>query len=264
MLLGAVKYEAPAITKSAFNCPTCQVLTTQYWFTCGAEAAEKNNKPKVFVWDDDFQKSLNSIENKQERVQLEKIAKRLQGKLPFLREMNFRGDHILHNLWFSRCYECDAIAVWAHETLIWPRVGAAPLPNADLPPEVRRDYDEASTILDASPRGAAALLRYAIQELCKFLGEPGKHLDTDISSLVKKGLDVRIQRALDIVRVIGNNAVHPGQIDMRDNRDTAEKLFRLVNLITEKMITEQKHIDEMYLSLPEGAREAIEKRDKGK
>lgn len=263
-MLGAIKYEAPAITKSAFNCPTCQVLTTQYWFTCGAGAVEKNNKPSVFVWDADFEKSLNEIQDEQEREDLAKFAQRLTRKLPFLREASFRGDHVLHNIWFSQCYECDAIAVWAHETLIWPRVGAAPLPNPDLPPEVRRDYDEASTILDASPRGAAALLRYAIQQLCMFLGEPGKHLDTDLASLVKKGLDIRVQRALDIVRVIGNNAVHPGQIDMRDDRDTAEKLFRLVNLITEKMITEQKHIDEMYLGLPESARAAIEKRDKSK
>jgi Domain of unknown function (DUF4145) len=126
---------------------------------------------------------------------------------------------------------------------------------------VRRDYEEASTILDVSPRGAAALLRLAVQKLCKELDESGENLNADIASLVRKGLDVRVQKALDAVRVIGNNAVHPGQIDLRDDRATAETLFSLVNLICEKMITEPKHVDEVYARLPEAARKAIEQRD---
>lgn len=82
-----------------------------------------------------------------------------------------------------------------------------------------------------------------------------------ITALVKKGLDVRVQRALDVVRVIGNNAVHPGHIDLRDDRAAAEKLFGLVNLIAERMISQPKHVQELYESLPEGARKAIEKRN---
>ena len=148
--------------------------------------------------------------------------------------------------------------------MIWPRRPGGPQPNLDLPPEVRRDYEEANAILDASPRGAAALLRLTIQKLCKELGEKGKKPDDDIASLVRKGLDPRVQKALDVVRVIGNNAVHPGEIDIRDDRPTAEALFGLVNLICEKMITEPKHVDEFYAKLPESARQAIEQRDKPK
>lgn len=69
------------------------------------------------------------------------------------------------------------------------------------------------------------------------------------------------QKALDVGRVIGNNAVHPGQIDLKDDRATAEKLFGLVNLIADIMVTQPKHIDAMFQGLPEGARKAIEKRD---
>jgi hypothetical protein len=134
-------------------------------------------------------------------------------------------------------------------------------PPLDLPPDVRRDFDEASTILDASPRGAAALLRLAVQKLCKYLGENGKDINADIASLVRKGLDARVQKALDVVRVVGNNAVHPGRIDLRDDRPTAETLFALVNLICEKMITEPKHVETVYAQLPDADRKAIEQRD---
>jgi hypothetical protein len=101
----------------------------------------------------------------------------------------------------------------------------------------------------------------AIQKLCKELGESGQNINDDIASLVRKGLNPRVQKALDVVRVIGNNAVHPGQVDLRDDRKTAETLFGLVNLICEKMITEPKHVEAVYETLPEGARKAIEERD---
>ena len=88
-----------------------------------------------------------------------------------------------------------------------------------------------------------------------------KTINADIKELVAGGLDPRVQKALDAVRVIGNNAVHPGQIDLRDDRATAESLFGLLNLIAEKMISEPKHVDQIYASLPAGALEAIDKRD---
>ncbi|RWM82678.1 MAG: DUF4145 domain-containing protein [Mesorhizobium sp.] len=145
---------------------------------------------------------------------------------------------------------------------MYPQRGEAPPANPDLPEEIRRDYEEASTILDLSPRGAAALVRLCIQKLCKELGQPGKNINDDIAALVKAGLDSRIQKALDAVRVIGNNAVHPGSIDLRDDRATAESLFRLLNLLAEKMISEPKHVDEVYAMLPDAAKAAIETRDK--
>ena len=128
--------------------------------------------------------------------------------------------------------------------------GEIPLPNADLPDEIRGDYQEARSIVSRSPRGSAALLRLAIQKLCKELGEPGKNINDDIASLVRKGLPTRVQQALDIVRVIGNEAVHPGQIDVSDNPAIAASLFRLVNIIAEHMISEPKAIEECIARFP--------------
>jgi hypothetical protein len=147
--------------------------------------------------------------------------------------------------------------------MIYPTSGSAPLPNPDLPHGIKLDYEEARSIVSFSPRGAAALLRLAIQKLCKHLGEKGKDLNTDIANLVKKGLDPKIQKALDVVRVIGNEAVHPGQIDLKDDTKTVEKLFTLVNLIAEAMISQPKHVDNLYKSLPPDKKDQIKKRNGG-
>lgn len=136
------------------------------------------------------------------------------------------------------------------------------MPNPDLPDAVMRDYLEAREVLDCSPRAAAALLRLAVQRLCSELGQSTKgNLDQAIGNLVKNGLPVSVQQALDGVRVVGNNAVHPGVIDLNDSREFAVVLFDLVNHIADRMISEPKRIAEIYAKLPQAAREAIERRD---
>jgi hypothetical protein len=137
----------------------------------------------------------------------------------------------------------------------------AEAPSNDLPSDIRADYEEASEIVDLSPRGAAALLRLAIQKLCCHLGEKGKNINDDIASLVSKGLLPIVQQSLDALRVIGNDAVHPGTIDLRDDRATAMQLFALVNFIANQMITHPRQAREIYGKLPSEKRDAIEKRD---
>jgi hypothetical protein len=151
--------------------------------------------------------------------------------------------------------------LWVEESLVFPDVSTAPLPNPDLDSGIKSDYLEARSILNKSPRGAAALLRLCVQKLCQQLGEPGENLNDDIGHLVKKGLPARAQLALDVVRVIGNNAVHPGQISLKDDRDVALALFGLVNSIADLMITQPTQLERLYARLPEGARQAIERRD---
>jgi hypothetical protein len=136
------------------------------------------------------------------------------------------------------------------------------LPNPDLPEEIKADYEEARTIISRSPRGACALLRLCVQKLCGFLGESGKDVNADIAALVKKGLNPKIQKSLDIVRVIGNEAVHPGQIDLRDQPTTATQLCSLLNVIADAMITQPRAIESLYAGLPETKLQQIEQRDK--
>ena len=49
---------------------------------------------------------------------------------------------------------------------------------------------------------------------------------------------------------------------MKDNVDTANKMFSLVNLITDVMITQPNQIDELYESVvPDSQKDAISQRD---
>ena len=159
------------------------------------------------------------------------------------------------------CTHCTEFSFWSVKKMIIPNSGHAPLPNNDLPEDITKDFEEARSIVNSSPRGAAALLRLCIQKLCKDLGEKGGNINDDISNLVKKGLPIKIQKSLDIVRVIGNNAVHPGVIDIKDDQKTANKLFHLINLIVEVMVSQPKEIDKIYDNLPEKDKKAIKRRN---
>lgn len=160
----------------------------------------------------------------------------------------------------ATCSHCRKTSIWLFDELLYPKTGNAPPPNADMPSDVRKLYEEAASISTLSPRGAAALLRLAVQHLCKDLGESGKNINNDIKSLVSKGLPGMVQQALDSVRVIGNEAVHPGQIDT-DDPAVVGTLFELINIIVEYMVSLPSRVDQTFSSLPEDKRDAIEKRD---
>ncbi len=172
------------------------------------------------------------------------------------------GFNIVNNrLTIHRCRCCGKKIIWIDEEYVYPDIVAEEA-NTDMPESVKQLYNEAGLIYNKSPRAACALLRLAIDRLCNELGETDKDINKNIGELVKKGLPSSVQKALDIVRVVGNKAVHPGQIAFDvDNKETAIALMKLVNMITERMITEPKEIDSMFDRLPVSVKDSIEKRD---
>ncbi len=166
-----------------------------------------------------------------------------------------------HPICTTICENCGKVCIWHKDMMIYPNRGSAPQPNPDMPEEVNKDYEEAASISIQSPRGAAALLRLAIQKLVVYLGGKGKNINEDIALLVRNGLPEKVQQALDVVRVVGNNAVHPGQIET-DDPEVVGNLFSLANVITEYMISMPNKISGLYKELPESAKKAVASRDK--
>ena len=170
------------------------------------------------------------------------------------------GNHQNNILGSATCQHCDETSIWIKDKMYYPDTGNSPFPNPEMPELVKNLYLEAASISNKSPRGAAALLRLAIQVLCKELEEKGDYINTDIGNLVKKGLPEIVQQSLDVVRVTGNDAVHPGQIDT-DNPETVGQLFDLTNVIIEYMIALPKKVSGIYTGLPTGKLDGINKRD---
>jgi hypothetical protein len=171
---------------------------------------------------------------------------------------SFMGFNVLG---VRQCWHCKNFCIWWEDQLIYPIASEFPVPNEDLPEEIRADYLEAGSIAAQSPRGAAALLRLCIQKLCEHLGYVGKTIDEATADLLKQGIPETIVKAMDVVRVTGNNAVHPGELDIADNAEIVSTLARLVNVIAENRISIPKKVGALYDGLPESAREAAEKRN---
>ena len=162
----------------------------------------------------------------------------------------------------AKCDACWEVTLFAKGRQVYPSSSTAPQAHSDMPEEVKIDFEEARQIFSVSPRGAAALLRLCVEKLCKTLGANSKNINDAIGDLVSSGkITPLIQKALDYVRVIGNNSVHPGSMDIDDDNDTVMALFKLINIIVEKTISDPKEIDDLFQSIPKEKRDHIDKRD---
>jgi len=165
--------------------------------------------------------------------------------------------------WRCVCRNCRNVSWWNQitETCIEPLIGGGPRPHIEMPEEVREDYEEARRIVGQSPRGACALLRLAVQKLCLHLEAGGGDLNDDIKKLVENGMPVEVQEALDSLRVIGNEAVHPGEMDLKDDVGTASNLFNLLNFVVDDRIAQPKKRKAIFAMLPQSKRDGIKQRD---
>ncbi|HUD03891.1 MAG TPA: DUF4145 domain-containing protein [Candidatus Paceibacterota bacterium] len=218
----------PIHAKEKFHCPHCGVYAKQRWSHLSAVGDVHTNR----YYDSNI-KGLTQI-----------------------------SSNLVEEWSISICEHCNGMIIWKGKTIIYPKEIQVAKPNTDLNADIQEDYLEAANVLSDSPRSAAAILRLALQKLCKQLGEKGENINEDIAALVKKGLNPTIQKSLDALRITGNNAVHPGELDLKEDAGRVMKLFGLVNFIAEKMLTEPKEINSFYEELPEGAKKAVEKRDK--
>lgn len=159
----------------------------------------------------------------------------------------------------SICAHCNRPSFWLSKEMIYPPTQTFPSANEDLDDDIKKIYDEAAAIASQSPRAACALLRLALQMLLSKHGGSGD-INSDIRKLVKQGLSVTIQQSLDIVRVTGNSAVHPGKIDFDDITDV-RTLFDLINAIANSLITLPQQVQNIYNNIPEEKRKAIEEQD---
>ena len=163
----------------------------------------------------------------------------------------------------AQCTSCNGLTLFVKGLLAWPKdLSDAPRPLDEMPEALKADFEEARTIYRLSPRGAAALLRLCVQKLFGELGMGNMSIDAAIKKLVAEGrLDTVLQHAADALRVIGNESVHPGTMDLKDNTQTAYALFEMLNYIVERTVTFPSRAKALFDSLPDAKKAAIAARD---
>lgn len=162
----------------------------------------------------------------------------------------------------SWCLHCEQYCFWKNQSLVWPVKPGLADPVDGCPKHISAVYNEARDVFPHSARASAALLRLAVQLICREKGLQGRDLNADIGVLVTQGLAPEIQQSLDLVRVIGNHAVHPGEIVIEENKEPIEQFFGLVNLIVDVLIVQPTKISKMFSALvPEAQQKQIAARD---
>jgi hypothetical protein len=242
---------SPKFGVGNFICPHCAAVSQQTWFA-GQNASDRILKAMQMIFHE-YRSHLQSYQEDAIKAFMQHMQTQLGGSFKSI---------VPNSVAVSICVSCDEPAIWVDKNIVYPAIGQVDDPNKDLSEEIAKIYLEAASIVKSSPRGAAALLRLALQKLLIQIGKVGKNINNDIKELVSEGLSPKIQKALDLLRVVGNNAVHPGQIDIEDNSEVAIKLFHVLNLIAYEMITRPKEIDDLYDDLvPDETKVHISNRD---
>ncbi|EAJ1768853.1 DUF4145 domain-containing protein [Campylobacter jejuni] len=160
----------------------------------------------------------------------------------------------------STCYHCERSVIWylkdENPKIFFPREVAIP-PEENMPENVKEIYEEASLVLGDSPRASCALLRLALQELMKYLKEniqiynglKNRNINEDIKEIINIGNFYQEQKesleeAMNSIRLIGNKASHPSELDINDNSEIANILFEMINFIVGEIITKPKEREE--------------------
>jgi len=241
----------PEYGNKKFECPHCNTVASQEWFTANNAGDTATNIVQHLY--------LNYRTSIHDHTQRQIVS--------FLKEINsgFKKNFysfVPKGFSVATCSSCDDFTLWVKNEIVYPKKTTLSPPNDDLNEDIKALYLEASSILVDSPKGATALLRLALQKLLEQVGKSGKNINNDIKSLVAEGMSPKIQQALDLLRVIGNNAVHPGQINLDDNTEIAQKLFGILNFIAEELITKPKELENLYADLiPSDTQDHIKQRD---
>src|SRR3984893_5893084 len=216
----------PQLGAESFSCPHCNAVADQDWYSL---FLKPENATEVVVLTLEALMLAKGSESDQ-------FVQRLKDNvLAYEYQEHPRNLKVkLLNLHVSRCYNCKGFTVWVRDRLVFPIKGNEPLdiieadfrqveedvqelednvPESDEHveasveevEEASEDFEEAAAILNKSPRGAAALIRICIQNMMPLMKETGKNLDENISSLVRKGLEVEIQQAMDVLQVVRKN-----------------------------------------------------------
>jgi Domain of unknown function (DUF4145) len=235
--------DEPQLGAESFSCPHCNAVAHQDWYSL---FLKPENATDVVVLTLEALMLAKGNESDQflQRLKDNVLAYEYQ---EHPRNLKVK----LLNLHVSRCYNCKGFTVWVRDRLVFPIRGDEPPDVVEVDfeevaedvqetaedEEVSEDFEEAAAILNKFPRGAAALTRVCIQNMMPLFEENAKNLDENISSLVRKGLEVEIQQAMDVLQVVRKNPSQTTEVGLKEENEAA-KIFltSLTQILKRRML----------------------------
>ena len=145
---------------------------------------------------------------------------------------------------------------------VWPKIRVL-CSDEKIPSEIRKDLNEAYSIIEITPDAAAALTRRALERsLRKYLKLTGK----DLYKLIEKSKDIlhpRIFKLLDTVREFGNFGAHLNEDDngeclFVEHKEADFAIQAVKELVNEEFVNKHK-ADEMIEQL-KAKKESVKKK----
>ena len=240
-----MRYVPPGPHKQSFTCPRCEVLAQQNWYHLLYD--QEGRIVRISKWAHDISTKLNHPLSTIGSDSLNPFLT-LVSKLPSdLSPVTESQNHL--NIAF--CQHCDRFTLWLGDAMIYPQTGGARPPHEDMPPQIRKLYEEARGVLPASPRASAALLRVALEGLLEEVGYRQGRLADRLKKAHEDGkLSASTYKLAETLRYAGNAAAHyePWKIDPsqgEEDREMVRKLFEFVKEVTEELVAKPRRLEEM-------------------
>jgi hypothetical protein len=229
------EYIEPQLGAESFSCPYCNTVAHQDWYSL---FLKPENAAEVRVLTPEAVNALRQGDAQRDNIkENDQFVERLQ-KNALTYEYQ-KHPHPLKvkmaNLHISNCHSCNGFSLWVGRLLAFPT-------RIDKTPElVEEDVEEATAILNEFPRGATALMRVCIQKLVPLLQDNGKELNRRVSSLVRKGLEMEMQQAMDVLQLLRSDPVHSGQLESHaDNKKTALRFLDSLKEVLERRMSQNQ------------------------
>lgn len=160
------------------------------------------------------------------------------------------------------CLGCRKGSVWRDGKRVFPARVPSIQPHEDMPPKARGLFEEAVAVKGLSPRASAALARASLESFLKehFSESKAYNLDERVAE-AGRHISAELWEALTVLRVVGNEALHDGKIEMQlDGSDDAyiEPLLGAVNGLAEELISRPARTRALYEKLPDAKRTGAE------
>lgn len=144
----------------------------------------------------------------------------------------------------------ETIQAWT----LKPQSLAKPLPDY-IPQAIRKDYEEACSIVSLSPKASATLARRCLQGMIRDFWEVSgkRNLFEEINAIEHK-VDSSVWKAIDAVRTIGNIGAHMEKdinIIIEVEKDEADLLIQLIELLLEEWYINRHQREQRLASIQE-------------